>query len=89
MLNEKKGGSAIRLLRVARGLAQADLAAACGVSAGTMSNIESGRAPVSRKRRTQLARALRCRPQALSGSREALTEALTAMVSSSTGSPPA
>lgn len=52
--------SHIRLLRAARGLAQADLAAAAGVSAAAISNLEVGRRPARRDLLEAIALALDC-----------------------------
>ena len=57
--------SPIRFLRVARGIAQADLALACGISASLMSDIERGRSKPSPEIVTKLADALQCDPSAV------------------------
>lgn len=57
--------SPVRFMRVARGIAQADLAIACGISASLLSDIERGRSRPSDEVFAKLASALECDPSTL------------------------
>src|SRR5947209_3954940 len=57
--------SVLRLLRVVRGATQADLAAACGISATTLSHVENGRLRLPSELVSRVAAALECDSQAL------------------------
>src|SRR4051794_17112055 len=52
--------SSIRALRALKGIAQADLAAACGISQSSMSNIEAERSTPSAETIATLAKVLGC-----------------------------
>lgn len=65
----------VRLLRTARGLSQADLAAACGISGGTLSNLERGHSQPTAGVLADLAAALGTSVEALTG--DAVTIAVT------------
>jgi transcriptional regulator with XRE-family HTH domain len=58
-------GERIRQLRIARGMAQADLAEQIGVSKSYLSHIEAGRRPVGDEMRQQIAAALDVCPEQL------------------------
>ena len=64
---KSKLDSPIPLLRTARKLAQADLAAACQVSAATLSNVEQGRTVVSADLGRRVGSQLGCSPAVVSG----------------------
>lgn len=59
--------SPLRLIRVARRLAQADLATATGVSTSFISNLEAGRQQPTRELLEKLAAVLDCPVEALAG----------------------
>jgi len=65
--------SPIPLLRAARGLAQADLATAVGVSTGSLSNFERGRRTPSKSAYERMAEALGCEVAAVAGGDFTLT----------------
>ena len=50
-------GCSLRVLRVLRGMAQADLASESGMSPATLSNIETGRVKITPETRCRLASA--------------------------------
>mgnify|MGYP001361078590 CR=1 FL=1 len=64
---ESKLDSPIPLLRTARKLVQADLAAACEVSPATLSNVERGRIVVSSDLGRRIADELGCSPAVIDG----------------------
>ncbi len=55
----------LRVIRVARGKAQADLASACGVSAAYLSNVENGRIALKADLAARLAAELGCPAESL------------------------
>lgn len=57
----------LRLIRVARGMAQADLAAEIGISLSSVSNIENGRKRPDEELRSRLAHALGCSANVVAG----------------------
>ena len=57
----------VRLLRLARGLTQTDLASLCDMSASFLSNIENGRRALTDDVAEKLADELGCWPEALLG----------------------
>jgi transcriptional regulator with XRE-family HTH domain len=58
-------GDSVRIARELQEMTQAELAAASGISQGTISSIESGRVTLGAERAEKLARALKVHPAVL------------------------
>lgn len=60
-----KDFSPIALMRFIRGLSQSDVAIASGMSAATLSNVETGRRVLSSEEVSRIAAALACPPETI------------------------